>query len=54
MERARRWNEIALIGAPVGAGAGTAGCVMGRPRCARSICARRSPLSGTRSSTAAT
>lgn len=24
-----RWNEIALIGAPVGAGAGTAGCVMG-------------------------
>src|SRR5277367_5473429 len=26
---ARSWNEIALIGAPVGAGAGTAGCVMG-------------------------
>jgi arginase len=25
----RNWNEIALIGAPVGAGAGTAGCVMG-------------------------
>jgi arginase len=26
---ARSWKEIALIGAPVGAGAGTAGCVMG-------------------------
>jgi len=25
----RSWKEIALIGAPVGAGAGTAGCVMG-------------------------
>jgi len=29
LDRARRWNEIALIGAPIGAGAGTAGCAMG-------------------------
>src|SRR5579862_4435499 len=29
MSLGRNWNEIALIGAPVGAGAGTAGCVLG-------------------------
>ena len=29
MERTRGWREIALIGAPIGAGAGTAGCAMG-------------------------
>ena len=29
MSPAWNWNEIALIGAPVGGGAGTAGCVMG-------------------------
>jgi arginase len=29
VERTRRWREIALIGAPIGAGAGTAGCAMG-------------------------
>jgi arginase len=29
VDRMSRWSEIALIGAPIGAGAGTAGCAMG-------------------------
>ncbi|MGO8800078.1 MAG: arginase [Roseiarcus sp.] len=29
VDRTRRWSEIALIGAPIGAGAGAAGCAMG-------------------------